>query len=91
MIHDDQEQDETDEKGGLSQPGTRAYSSAMEAVFTIPIATVLGWYADSWLGTEPWLLFIFLGLGFWGFVLRLMKMRKLVEQAAEEHKNDDVS
>jgi len=90
VVHDDREQDETDDSG-LPEVGTRAYSSAMEAVFTIPIATVLGWYADKWLGTEPWLLFIFLALGFWGFVLRLMKMRKLVEQAAEEHKNDDVS
>lgn len=90
MVQEDREQDGSDENG-LPEGGTRAYSSAMEAVFTIPIAMVIGWYADSWLGTAPWLLFIFLALGFWGFVMRLMKMRALVEDAAEEHKNDDVS
>lgn len=76
-------------EGGLSKRDTRAYQSAMEAVFAIPIAMLIGWWVDSKLDTSPWLLMIGLAFGFTTFVMRLMKMRKLVEAASEEHIDDE--
>ncbi|MCP5066978.1 MAG: F0F1 ATP synthase assembly protein, partial [bacterium] len=37
---------------------------ASEAVFAIPIGGLIGWAADRWFGTDPWLAMIGLGLGF---------------------------
>ena len=31
--------------------------------FSIGIGAVAGYFLDAWLGTSPWLFFIFLGLG----------------------------
>ncbi len=86
--HDGPEDD--DGKGqGLSKRDTRAYQSAMEAVFAIPIAMGIGWWADSKLGTSPWLLILGLVLGFTTFVRRLVRMRGLVEEASREHGDDE--
>ena len=63
----------------------------MEAVFAIPIAMGIGWWADTKLDTSPWLLMIGLGLGFAAFVMRLMRMRGLVEAASDEHTDDEPS
>ena len=64
--------------GGLSRRGAKAYQWAMEAVFSIPVAGGLGWWADSAFGTDPWGLIAGLVIGFAAFVRRLMDMRKLV-------------
>ncbi|MDJ0789956.1 MAG: AtpZ/AtpI family protein [Myxococcota bacterium] len=63
----------------------------MEAVFAIPIAMGIGWWADSKLDTSPWLLLTGLGFGFAAFVIRIVKMRQLVEAASEEHRDDEPS
>ena len=82
--------EDDDGKGqGLSKRDTRAYQSAMEAVFAIPIAMGIGWWADSKLGTSPWLLILGLVLGFATFVRRLVRMRELVEEASSEHDDDE--
>jgi ATP synthase protein I len=43
-------------------------------VAAIIVGALIGWQADAWLGTKPWLLVLFLGLGvaagFWN-VFRL--------------------
>lgn len=88
MVHDDQEQDGQGDDG-LPERDTKAYSSAMEAVFALPIAMGIGWWADTKLDTSPWLLFLGLAFGFATFVMRLMRMRHLVEEASEEHKDDE--
>ncbi len=84
-----QDRDDGSDEGGLPEGGTRAYSAAMEAVVAIPIAMGLGWWADTKLGTSPWLLFLGLGFGFAAFVRRLVRMRKLVEQQARAASDDD--
>lgn len=73
------EPEQTPRSGGLSRRGAKAYQWAMEAVFSIPIAGGLGWWADSAFGTGPWGLVVGLGVGFVAFVRRLLDMRKLVE------------
>ncbi len=88
MVHDDQEQDGQPDESA-SERDTKAYSSAMEAVFALPIAMGIGWWADTRFDTSPWLLFVGLAFGFATFVMRLMKMRQLVEEASEEHQDDE--
>jgi F0F1-type ATP synthase assembly protein I len=60
----------------------------MEAVFAIPVAIGIGWFADSWLGSSPVGLFLGCILGFAACVLRLMKMRGMVEEDAARADSD---
>ncbi len=57
--------------------GARAYQAASEAVFAIPIAAGLGYWADRSWETDPWGLLLGLGFGFAAFVLRLLRARGL--------------
>jgi F0F1-type ATP synthase assembly protein I len=56
----------------------------MEAVFAIPIAMGIGWWADRKLGSEPWGLLVGLGFGFATFIFRLSRMRSMVEAAGAD-------
>ncbi|HEY8066708.1 MAG TPA: AtpZ/AtpI family protein [Methylosinus sp.] len=55
--------------GGLPVGGS--FGKALSAGFTvlsefvaaILVGALIGWQADLWLGTKPWLLVLFLGLG----------------------------
>jgi len=35
----------------------------MSMAFSIAIGALAGYYLDKWLGTKPWLFFVFLGFG----------------------------
>jgi F0F1-type ATP synthase assembly protein I len=74
------QQDGEGERGGFGRRGAKAYQAALEAVLSIPIAGGLGWWADRSFGTAPILLLVGLVLGFASFVMRLVRMRKLVEE-----------
>ena len=41
----------------------RAWEGALQAGLSVAVGVVLGYYADRWLGTEPFLLFFFLIVG----------------------------
>jgi F0F1-type ATP synthase assembly protein I len=69
--------------GGFGRRGARAYQAALEAVFAIPVAGGLGYWADSRFGTEPIGLLVGLVLGFAAFVVRISRMRRLVEAPSE--------
>jgi F0F1-type ATP synthase assembly protein I len=75
-------------KGGFGRRGARAYQAALEAVFAIPVAGGIGYWADSRFGTAPWLLLLGLVLGFASFVIRLARMRKLVEESSQEERDE---
>ena len=80
-----------DDKGGsdgFGRRGAKAYQAALEAVFAIPIAGGLGYWADTRFGTDPVLLLIGLALGFATFVVRLVRMRKLVVAQSEEERDE---
>jgi F0F1-type ATP synthase assembly protein I len=62
----------------------KAYQSVMEAVFAIPIGGGLGWFLGGRLGSETVGLLIGLGFGFATFIVRLMRMRGMVEREAAE-------
>jgi len=56
-----------------------AYTGAVEAVFALLIATLGGWWVDERFGTAPIGIFAGVVLGFAAFVLRLVRMRSLLE------------
>ena len=82
------QQDDKGDSGGFGRRGARAYQGALEAVFAIPIAGGLGYWADSRFGTEPVLLIVGLALGFATFVVRLSRMRRLVEEQSREERDE---
>ena len=67
-----------------TEGGGRAYAAAVEAVLSILGGAGLGWWGDARLGTGPWLLVVGLGFGFATFVVRLARMRRMVEEEAAE-------
>ena len=76
------------DSGGFGRRGAKAYQAALEAVFAIPVAGGLGYWADAHFGTEPILLLVGLVLGFASFVLRIVRMRKLVEAPSQEERDE---
>jgi F0F1-type ATP synthase assembly protein I len=55
--------------------GGRAFEGAFEAAASVAIGVVLGYYADRWLGTEPFLLFFFLVVGSIAGFQRLLRIQ----------------
>lgn len=66
----------------LSRRAGRAYQGALEAVLAIPIGMGLGYGADALLGSRPVGLLLGLGLGFAAFVIRVVRLRGLLEADA---------
>ena len=56
-----------------------AYQGAMEAVLSIVIALLLGWWADGAFETAPWGMVVGATIGFAAFVLRLSRLRPAEE------------
>ena len=81
------QQDDGGDKGGIGRRGALAYQGALEAVLAIPIACGLGYWADTHFGTTPILFLIGLVLGFATFVVRLVRMRRLVVEQSEEERD----
>jgi F0F1-type ATP synthase assembly protein I len=77
-----------EDPGGFGRRGARAYQAALEAVLAIPIAGGLGYWADTRFETSPILLLIGLVLGFAAFVVRIARMRRLVEASGEEDESE---
>ncbi len=70
-----------------ADPETRqmgaAYQAAMEAVFSIVIAVLLGWWADSYFESAPWGVLAGATIGFGAFVLRLSRLRADLDAPAD--------
>jgi F0F1-type ATP synthase assembly protein I len=82
------QQDDKGDSGGFGRRGARVYQGALEAVFAIPIAGGLGYWADRHFGTDPVLLIGGLALGFATFVVRLVRMRTLVDEQSKEERDE---
>ena len=79
-----QEKDPQEKPGSLGRRGAKAYQGALEAVFSIPIAMGLGYLADHQFGTDPVFLLLGLVAGFASFVIRISRLRALVDEAPED-------
>jgi F0F1-type ATP synthase assembly protein I len=52
-----------------------AYQGAVEAVVAMVICALAGWWIDGRLGSEPWGLFVGMGIGFAALLLRLLRIK----------------
>ena len=67
-----------------------AYEGAFEAVGSILIATLLGYWFDEHYGTTPSGVLVGAGIGFGAFVLRLVRLGKQLHPDAPETAGSDV-
>ena len=68
----------------LSQPGTDkaekgdvlglAFRVSVEIVSAVAIGVGAGWLLDGWLGTTPWLMVVFIVLGFAAGILNVYRL-----------------
>ncbi len=61
-----------------------AYQGAFEAVIAILIATGIGYWIDTSFDTSPFGLLIGAAVGFSSFVLRLLRLGRLLQEVADE-------
>ena len=61
---------------------------ATEMAAALAVGAVIGWFLDSWLGTRPWLLLLFLVLGMAAGTMNAYRTATRLSQAAE-HENED--
>jgi ATP synthase protein I len=67
----------------------RAWRLATEFVAGILVGGAIGWFFDSWLGTTPWGLIVFLMLGFAAGVLNALRTAGLVRESPVRTRRDD--
>lgn len=71
--------------GGLGQ----ALSVAVEMAAALAVGGGLGWLLDSWFGTEPWLLVVFIFLGIGAGVRNAFRAARRFEQGSEKRDEGD--
>ncbi len=52
----------------------------MTMAFSIALGALIGYYLDIWLGTKPWLFFVFLGFGIAAAFSNLYKLYKRADK-----------
>jgi ATP synthase protein I len=50
-------------------------SAGIEFAAAIGIGMAIGYWLDRWLGTEPWLMLVFLALGFAAGIRNLLRLQ----------------
>jgi len=78
------EKDPSEKPGSLTRQGMKAYQGALEAVLSIPIGMGLGYLADHYFGTGPLFFLVGLAAGFASFVIRMIRLRALVDEGPED-------
>ena len=93
----------------LNQPGPEkaekggalglAFRVSVEIVSAVAIGVCIGWLLDSWLGTTPWLLVVFIVLGFAAGIMNVYRLAagfgyaagytKRVKQAGDKASTDE--
>ena len=61
----------------------QAFKISIELVAGVAVGGFIGWYLDGWLGTRPWLLVLFLVLGFAGGMMNTIRTAQRMQKAAE--------
>ncbi len=69
-----------DERERSAQRQNAAYQGAFEAVLAILIASGIGYWADQRFDTSPRYLLIGVVVGFASFVLRLLRLGRLIRE-----------
>ena len=61
---------------------SKGWAAGIEFVGSVIVGAFIGWALDTWLGTKPWLLIVFLVLGFGAGLRRAMQASKLIDTHA---------
>ena len=57
----------------------KAYEGAFEAVGAVIISALVGYWADGYFGSSPWLMLVGVVLGFAAMVIRLLRLGREME------------
>jgi ATP synthase protein I len=77
---------ENEEKGG---PLGLAFRVSVEIVSAVAVGVAIGWLADQWLGTRPWLMLVFIVLGGAAGILNVYRMASGFGYAVGYKKDDE--
>ena len=79
---------EKSEKGG---PLGLAFRVSVEIVSAVAVGVAIGWLADEWFGTRPWLMLVFIVLGGAAGMLNVYRMASGFGYAVGYQKRDQDS
>lgn len=77
---------ENEEKGG---PLGLAFRVSVEIVSAVAVGVAIGWLADQWFGTRPWLMLVFIVLGGAAGILNVYRMASGFGYAVGYKKTDE--
>lgn len=67
--------DEAEQRRAMGE----AWRIGLELVVGVFVGLFIGWQADKWLGTAPWLLLVGLALGFAGGLLNVIRLARQIQ------------
>ena len=82
--HDTETQSKTEKKD--SALGI-AFRVGVELISALTVGTAIGWWLDKWLNSSPWMLILFILLGFLAGIWNTYKVAKGLELRKNEKKN----
>lgn len=69
----------------------KAYALGMRVALEMIAAFIgggaIGWFLDSWLGTSPWMLILWVALGFAAGIRSAIRVTQMAERTAEDDRN----
>jgi ATP synthase protein I len=77
---------ENEEKGG---PLGLAFRVSVEIVSAVAVGVAIGWLADQWFGTRPWLMLVFIVLGGAAGILNVYRLASGFGYAVGYKKDDE--
>ena len=83
----EREREESSKSGGSAGYG-KALKLSSEFIAGIAVGAGLGWVIDSWAGTSPWGLIVFLMLGFGAGVLNVARSAGVVAEFGQANRTD---
>ena len=64
-----------------------AFRVGVELISALTVGTAIGWWLDKWLNSSPWMLILFILLGFLAGIWNTYKVAKGLELRKNEKKN----
>jgi ATP synthase protein I len=64
---------------------------ALEMIAAFIGGGVIGWFLDQWLGTSPWMLILWVALGFAAGIRSALRVTQMAERAAKDDRTGDTS
>ena len=74
---------QTGDERARGEAYSRAFRFASELVAGVAVGGFIGWALDRWLGTAPWLLVLFVALGFAAGMLNIIRLAQKAQAEAE--------